>query len=63
MDDPYRFADLSKLKTEPLAGRAHKVSAKDFGAPVDPTGSLDAALCWRPPDPRPLVHPGESTPP
>ena len=41
MDDRTPPADLSRVRTYPLAERTNKVTLEDFGKPVDPVDSLD----------------------
>ena len=41
MDDRTPPADLSRVRTHPLAERANKVKLEDFGKPVDPVDSHD----------------------
>jgi len=40
MSDPAAPADLSRVRTFPLAARAHKVSLAEFARPVDPRGTV-----------------------
>ena len=44
MPDRFPPADLSSVRTYPLAERTHKVTVDQFGAPLDGTGSLASFL-------------------
>ena len=44
MPDRFPPADLSRVRTYPLAERTHKVTVEQFGAPVNGKGSLAAFL-------------------
>ncbi len=44
MRQPVPLADLSKVRTYPLAERRNKVSVSSFALPVDPDASLEAFL-------------------
>ena len=44
MSDPYRPVDPQRIKTYPLAERAHRVKLEDFARPVEARGSLATFL-------------------
>ena len=44
MPDPFEPADLSRIRTEPLARRVHKVAVDAFASPCQEGGSLAAFL-------------------